>query len=69
MCNKRDIDEVLRQLKDCREADHQRRLLEGAVPCRICPEALKGEDRHEPGCHCRQLFRAELQNYVYTITR
>ena len=62
MCTKRDIDDILKQIKESQDSGHKRRLLEEANLCKRCPENLQyyGSD-----CRCRQHFWAELQNYLY----
>ena len=66
MCIKKNIDDVLEQLKHCDDPKEKRRLLEEINPCKTCPEE-KQASLSSCNCTCKQQYQTELQNMVEHI--
>jgi hypothetical protein len=67
MFTQKKIDDVLRQLQHCMDAQRMRMLLKEAIPCNECPEARVTEGEKEYDCSCREHFRTEIKNIIRSI--
>lgn len=63
MSFKKNIDDILEQIKNCHDPTEQKRLLEEINPCKTCP------DGKQPSCQfsCKQHYQVVLFNIVEQI--
>lgn len=66
MCLKKDIDDVLEQMKNCHDPTKKRRLLEEITPCKTCLLA-KQAPQAPCDCKCQQQHQIELMNMIEHI--
>ena len=52
MCQKKDIDAILEQLRNCHDHAEKRRILERLDNCKSCPERSSGLAEGETSCSC-----------------
>lgn len=67
MCNKRDVDGVLKQIEESQDLNDIRRLLEEIDVCDKCPEQARRDGEQALACRCRRHFRSELNNSIYSM--
>lgn len=64
MCEKKDIDAVLKQLQQCQDHDEKRRLLDQFVNCETCEEKNSALGEEETQCRCEVYRQNEFLNTI-----